>query len=239
MLARKKCQGGPCTSARLVMIVFSLFPLIVCSTDCSAEGSAAGTGGVIRFGAIKVIPQDSSGELTGLFSPPGVETDVLDTTSVVLSYEQQLSEFFSIEFIGGLPPKFDFAGAGTVAAIGLVGQARAVSPTVVLNLYPFGRDMPFRPHVGAGITYTNFIDEKPAPALEGLFGPTDLALKSFVAPIFKVGADVELGQSWMLSFSASYAFARSSATLTSAGVAREIDVRLDPVILFVGLGYEF
>jgi outer membrane protein len=222
-----------------MMVVFSLFPLIVCSTDCSAEGSASGTGGVIRFGAMKVIPQDSSGELSGLPLLPGVKTDVLDTASVILSYEQRLSEFFSIEFIGGLPPKFDFAGAGTLASIGLVGQARAVSPTVVLNLYPFGRDMLFRPHVGAGVTYTNFIDEKPAPALEGFLGPTDLALKSFVAPIFKVGADVELGQSWMLSFSASYAFARSSATLTSAGVAREIDVRLDPVILFVGLGYEF
>jgi outer membrane protein len=241
MRPRNVCVDFTCVRAISAAIAFSL-----CLYGLFSSASAAGANepdttksGVFRFGAYKVVPQDSSGELRGPGTPPGGETDVLETSSLAVSYERRLSESFSIEIVGGLPPQFEFAGAGTFSSIGVVGEARSLSPALFLNFYPLGRDVYFRPHIGAGVMYSNFINEKPSPALEAQFGETTLELRSFIAPIFKVGADVDLGDAWMLTLSASYAFADSTAVLTSGDITREIDVRLNPIVLFVGVGYEF
>jgi len=142
--------------------------------------------------------------------------------------------------MGGAPPRFEFQGGGSTASLGKTGSTVALNPAVLLEFHFFDPTSAIRPYIGVGLNYTKFINEESSNALAvALGGNTHVKLNDFVAPVVSAGIDANIEGPWLLSLSATYAKADTTATLTTAGIDRVVDVRLDPLVLFVGLGYQF
>lgn len=201
------------------------------------DGSAANN--MIKVGIHRFIVNDEADDIVGPFTPPGATVNVLDSTGFALIYNRFLTDNISLQLSAGYPPEFEVKGAGVIAGLNKVVTTTALNPSVFLNYHFLERSAAIRPYVGIGVNYTNFVREEASASLEGLLGPTRVSLSSFVAVAVTAGVDVRLGGPWTASISVSYLSTDTTATLVSGGIQRTMDVELDPVTVFVGLGYTF
>lgn len=195
---------------------------------------------LVRVGAYRFFVNDVADDIAGIFTPPNASANVKDTTSFALSYARFLTENISVQLAAGYPPKFAVAGSGSIAPLGEIASVTALNPTLFLNYHFFGAHSSVRPYLGVGVNYTNFVDEQPSTSLEaGLGGATSISLSSFVALAVTAGIDIKLQGPWVASISASYLSSDTTATITTGGIDRTMAIELDPVTLFVGLGYQY
>lgn len=195
---------------------------------------------VIKFGVYRFVVNDDASDIEGPFTPPGASANVLDTYSFALSYERFLTENISVQVAAGYPPKFEVDGSGSIAGLGEIASTTALNPSIFVNYHFLDESAPIRPYVGVGVNYTNFVDEQPTTSLEaGLGGATDVSLSSFVAVAVTGGVNIDLGGPWLASASVSYLSSSTEATIKTGGIVRKMDIDLDPITLFVGLGYKF
>ncbi len=85
---------------------------------------------------------------------------------------------------------------------------------------------------GAGINYTAFFSTS-------AYGPLDnttLKLNDSRGLAGEIGADVMLGEKWLLNFSARYIDIETKATLDGNSLG---DVAIDPWVYTLALGYKF
>ncbi|WP_139247876.1 OmpW family outer membrane protein [Hyphomicrobium sp. CS1GBMeth3] len=195
---------------------------------------------VIKLGVYRFIVNDDASDIEGPFTPPGASANVLDTYSFALSYERFLTDNISVQLAAGYPPKFEVDGSGSIAGLGKIASTTALNPSIFVNYHFLDASAPIRPYVGIGANYTNFVDEQPTDSLEmGLGGATDVSLSSFVAVAVTGGVNIDLGGPWLASASISYLSSSTEVTIKTGGIVRKMDIDLDPVTLFVGLGYKF
>ena len=103
-----------------------------------------------------------------------------------------------------------------------------------------------KPYLAAGAAYTWYTSEKASAAYNAAFygSASSAAFKSSFGPVAKVGAEVPLTGGWLLDFSYSYYWIKTTATLTTAtpgvgNIARQIDVTANPGALAFNVGYRF
>ena len=193
----------------------------------------------VEIGTYSFMPQDSSGDLTGPATPPNANVSVASTTSVALLYMRMVSDNIGVQFALGIPPKFSIYGTGSVAPMGKVATTRAINPAVAV-LYIFGDSSDkLRPLVGAGLNYTKFAQTRSTSALDAALGPTTGSLKSSWGPLVIAGASYRLNERWSLNGNVSYVKVKTTATLLSAGITRTLDVKVDPVVVKLTVGYSF
>jgi outer membrane protein len=227
-----------------------------------ASGSAmAQKAGDWQVGAgwFHLAPQDSSKPLT-LTSPvnqqlAGSGANVSNSDTLGFNATYFVDSHWAVEGVFGIPPKFKLDGAGTLAGVGELGQARQWSPTI-LGKYYFneGQDK-FRPFVGLGATYVwyNHVDLSSGlqNALSAQFrqapGTTTTSgkLDSSFAPVFNVGAAYQFDPHWGVSFSVSYIPLKTKAKLTTSTASgaqlatSEASIKLDPIVPYLALTYKF
>ena len=192
-----------------------------------------------EFGTYSFKPQDSSGDLTGPATPPNANVSVASSTSVALLYMRMVSDNIGVQLAVGIPPKFSIYGTGSVAPMGKVATTTAINPAVAA-LYFFGDSSDkLRPLVGAGLNYTKFVQTRSTNALDAALGPTTGSLKSSWGPLVIAGATYRLDERWSLNGTVSYVKVKTTATLVSAGITRTLDVKVDPVVVKLTVGYAF
>lgn len=215
---------------------------------------------VLGAGWMHFAPQDSSKGLN-LTSPvnmhvPGSDATVGSSNTLGMSATYFLDSHWGIEGVVGVPPKFKLEGAGTLASVGELGQARQWSPALLGKYYFNDGNAAFRPYVGMGLTYVWYSDVELTPGMQTAMGGllrrpagstvTTAKLDSSWAPVFNIGAAYQFDQHWGVSLSVSYIPLKTTAKLTTTSAATgaqlgtsEASLKVNPIVPYVAVTYRF
>lgn len=179
----------------------------------AAATSASAGDFMMRARVIGILPDDSS-------SIPTLTVD----SAVVPEVD------FSYFFTKNLAAELILATAKHDVDLGGVniGEVRIVPPTLTLQ-YHFMPDAAFRPYVGAGINYTFFTDR------DLLGGAVKLESGSFGGAL-QAGFDYMIDKNWSINADVKYIWVKSDVI---AGGATIGEVKIDPWVLGLGVGYRF
>ena len=212
-----------------------------------ADTQAGDTENTLKIGYAHIGFNTKSGDLTGPpgTTPPGVQAQLNDAKTLALVYERNLTGPWSVVLQAGTPPVVRMVGAGNGAALGQVGTTRAWFPAV-LAAFTFEGPWGTQPYVGAGLNYTFYTGGQVSSAYTGAFGGTSSSakLKSSWGHVLKIGMAFPLDRNWVLDAAYSRYGISTTATITTAtpgagGIARTVDVKSDPDIFGLMLGYRF
>jgi outer membrane protein len=226
---------------------FGLVISLACAAACAQAAGATDAVNSLKLGYAHIGFNTESGDLTGPTgsTPPGVQAKLNNAGTLALVYERKIAGPWSVTLQVGTPPVVKIVGAGNGAALGQVGSARAWFPALLAS-YSFDTPWGVQPYLGAGANYTFYTAAQISPAYTGAFGGTSSTakLKSSWGPVLKLGVNVPVGRDWLIDLTYARYGIRSSATITTAtpvvgDIARTLDVRSDPDVIGVLLGYRF
>ena len=178
---------------------------------------------LLRFGAVNVSPDDSSGGLSGA---PTVGVAVDDDTQLFVNITYMLQDNIGLELLAATP--FTHTISATGAVTGNIAEVSHLPPTLSLQ-YHFSPTSSVRPYVGAGINYTTFFDEKATAVI------TSIKLDDSWGLALQAGLDVDLNKDWFFNADVRYIDIETTAT-TNLGT---VDVTIDPWVYSVGVGFRF
>lgn len=115
------------------------------------------------------------------------------------------------------------------ADLGRLGTFKHLPPTLTLQ-YHFTPRATFSPYVGAGVNYTRI------GSVKLLDGAADLENDSFGFAL-QAGFDYKLDKNWSINFDVKKVQIRSDVTIV--GVGKVARVKVDPLLVGVGIGYRF
>ncbi|MBE3025500.1 OmpW family protein [Janthinobacterium sp. BJB1] len=176
---------------------------------------------LVRARAVHIDPADKSAPVGGVGA-----SDRLTVSSKTIP-EIDISYFFTpniaAELILTYPQKHDVKLDGNN-----IGTFKHLPPTLSLQ-YHFMPEKQFSPYVGAGINYTNISDVKL------LNGAGRLEHDSWGYSL-QAGVDYKLDKNWSLNFDIKKVQIRSDVFI---GGAKASEVKVDPILIGVGVGYRF
>ncbi|HDR1497409.1 TPA: outer membrane beta-barrel protein [Pasteurella multocida] len=177
---------------------------------------------IVRGGPILVVPNASTNHDVFKF-------DVNSNAQLGLTATYMATDNLGVELLAATPFSHEITLGNT-----LVGKTKHLPPSLYAQYYFLDKDAKARPYVGAGVNYTTFFSEK-----EVLNGVTDLKLKDSWGPAFNAGVDIQVADNLFLNTAIWYAKIKSKATFKVGGEEHKVNVKLDPTVFFVGLGYRF
>ncbi|HII3761263.1 TPA: OmpW family outer membrane protein [Pasteurella multocida] len=177
---------------------------------------------IVRGGPILVVPNTSTNH-------DGFKFDVNSNAQLGLTATYMATDNLGVELLAATPFSHEITLGNT-----LVGKTKHLPPSLYAQYYFLDKDAKARPYVGAGVNYTTFFSEKAV-----LNGVTDLKLKDSWGPAFNAGVDIQVADNLFLNTAIWYAKIKSKATFKFGGEEHKVNVKLDPTVFFVGLGYRF
>jgi len=197
-------------------IVLALAALGVVTTQALAQQSPW----QIRARAVHLNPADKSDGNAAL----GLPADAITVSNKTIP-EVDISYFFTpnlaAELILTYPQKLDVKADGDK-----IGTFKALPPTLLLQ-YHFTPASQFSPYVGAGINYTNISSVK----LDG--ASLD---HSSVGLALQAGVDFKIDKNWSINLDIKKVQIRSDVKVGGAKIS---EVKVDPLLVGVGVGYRF
>ena len=113
-----------------------------------------------------------------------------------------------------------------------LGKVSHLPPTVTLQ-YHFMRKETFRPYVGAGLNYTRFYNTSLA------LGATPLTVdQNSWGGALQAGFDYALDKKWFLNFDVKKIWIKTDVKNGTSG-ALVSNLKIDPVVVGVGVGFKF
>ena len=195
-----------------------------------------------KVGWLHVAPNDSSGPISGPGLPPGTAVSIQKADTLGISIGRRLGDHFAVELIVDIPPKLKTDAAGSIAGLGTVATSRPATPVVIAQYYLGARDARFRPYLGAGFVYAKFRLAKATPGLSAaLGGPTDVSIDDSFGPAVQAGMDLKLNSRFFFNATVAYLGIETRAKLATpaVGTVRTVDVKINPIVTLVGVGYRF
>jgi outer membrane protein len=200
----------------------------------------------IRVGLYYLHYFTHADDLSGPFTPGGLNVSLEDTETLYLAYVRRLSAHFDVELAFGVPPltKTDGKGPTSVGSVPYNGQtlftARWLAPTALLNYNFLDESAPLRPYVGVGVNYTRFYDRQSTAAGNAVGGgPTSISLPVSVGPAAVLGLSYRISEHWNLHASYSVSDVRNTATADTGGILRTTNAKYWPTALVVSVGFSF
>ncbi len=176
---------------------------------------------LVRVRAEHLSPADKSDPLGGAGA-----SDRLGVSSKTIP-ELDVSYFFTpniaAELVLTYPQKHDVRLDGAN-----IGSFKHLPPTLLLQ-YHFAPEAQFRPYLGAGVNYTRI-------SSVNLLGGAGSLENSSVGLALQAGVDYKLDQHWSLNFDVKKVQIRSDVFISGAKVS---SVKIDPLMVGVGVGYRF
>lgn len=220
--------------------------VLLASLATLAHAQVATPANELRVGAYFVTYKTKADDLSGPFTPAGINLRVGDVNTPYLAYVRHLDDNWGVELAGGIPPRTRTYGKGpaSVGSVPFNGQevatAKWLSPTLLLDYRFLDASYAVRPYVGLGVNYTRFyqLDSTPAgDAANG--GPTRVRLSRSIGPAGTVGASWQVTKE--INLLASYSLARVNSNYRSdtSGTIRETTIHFNPRALIVAAGYSF
>ena len=188
---------------------------------CAGNAMAQEGPWLVRARAVYIDPADKSAPIGGVGA-----SDRLHVSSKTIP-EIDISYFFTpniaAELILTYPQKHDVKLDGNN-----IGTFKHLPPTLSLQ-YHFMPEKQFSPYVGAGVNYTNISDVKL------LNGAGRLEHDSWGFAL-QAGVDYKLDKNWSLNFDIKKVQIRSDVFISGAKAS---EVKVDPILIGVGVGYRF
>lgn len=190
---------------------------------------------LVRLRAVLVAPNESSGPVTPSF--PGASVGVSNSFAPEIDFTWMATDHIGIELIAATT-KHNISGRGSLAPVGKLATTWVLPPTLTLQ-YHFMPTGKVHPYVGAGINYSIFYSEGASNALVAAVGPTDVSLKSSFGYALQAGSDFDLNERVFLNVDIKYIDMTTRARLTSGALVNNVDVKINPIVLGVGVGMRF
>jgi outer membrane protein len=194
---------------------------------------------MFRAGATTIAPQVNSGNLSTP-SIPNTKNDVGSASQVSGGVTYMVTDNVSLDLPLALPFTHKLYGAGSIAAVGQVGEVKALPMTVFLQYRFMEPKSVFRPYVGLGATYAYFFNASGSGTLTSMTNPggppTTISVESKFAVTTQIGATIALDKQWFID--AFYA-KTTLANKTTLSTGQTVDITLDPVSYGITLGYKF
>lgn len=178
---------------------------------------------------------------------PGHDTEVSNQLIPELDLSYFVSNNYALEVICcATKHTVDATGAlgDTINAVTGTGrelaETWAIPATILLQFHmPMGA---IKPYVGAGPTYAIFLDSEVGSGLAPV--AKSVKVEDSWGVTGQVGVDIGVGGNWLLNLDAKYMFLEPDVSWRGKGIlaGRSLvadNLKLDPWILSVGLGYKF
>ncbi|MYN46049.1 outer membrane beta-barrel protein [Pseudoduganella sp. FT93W] len=195
--------------------------LATLSLAASTAAVAQETPWLVRVRAVHIDPADKSDPVGGAGA-----SDRLTVSSKTIP-EFDVSYFFTpnlaAELILTYPQKHDVFLDG-----GKIGTFKHLPPTLLAQ-YHFVLDAPIKPYIGAGVNYTTM------SKVDLLAGKAGLEHDSFGFAL-QAGVDYAIDKKWSLNIDVKKVQIRSDVFI---GGAKASAVKVDPLLVGVGVGYRF
>lgn len=204
---------------------------------------------LLRMRATLLVPEDGADnvDVAGIASFQNEVVDVKNSFLPELDITYFLNENLAVEVICCAAYLRAHASGDLAAAIpglGLSGTEVAETwalPATIMFQYHFNLTSTIKPYVGVGPTYVLFLGEKVGSALKPI--ATDLKLEDSWGFTLQAGVDANIGGNWFLNLDAKYMHVEVDAKWNTPGVGNgsieATNLRLNPWVLSVGLGYRF
>jgi len=221
-------------------------PLLALLAASAVRAEDAEPVNTVRAGIYIVQYHASSTDLSGPYTPPGLQVKVNNVNTVYLAYLRELSYHWELELAAGVPPKTDQVAKGpaTVGSVPYngqtIGSAKWFSPTLLLNYkFRYFGDK-FWPYAGVGMNYTHLYDLQITPAGQAIGGgPTKTTLSDSYGPAATVGARYAITREFNIAASFSASKIKSNASLNSSGITRTATIDFKPTTWVISAGYSF
>ncbi|MES2262634.1 MAG: OmpW family outer membrane protein [Pseudomonadota bacterium] len=170
---------------------------------------------------------------------PGAELGVQDNATVAMEVGYAVTPDWTARFVFGIPPVSALTAQGTLKQYmppltGKLGSVR-YAPAVLSLTHGLGQWGPLRPYLGAGINYTWVVADNDGDV-------ANLKVRSAWGRVLELGVDWPIDRSWSAFADVRKLFVSTSATGTVpalGGPPARVELRLDPVVLHIGVGYRF
>jgi outer membrane protein len=189
---------------------------------------------------MRISPNVDSGDL----SPPafvGTKADIKGDTQVGGGISYMLTDNIAIDVPLATPFKHELDGAGAIAGTGKIGEVRALPITLLAQYRFLDAKAPFRPYLGAGVTYAKFYKAKSTAVFSAMTGgtpsnPTTLSVDSKFAATVEVGGIYTFTEHWFVEGFVSKTFLKTHTSLSSG---QTLDAKIDPTTYSLAVGYAF
>lgn len=189
----------------------------------AGEAMAQQSPWLIRARVVHIDPADKSDAVPAL----GLPANSISVSNKTIP-EVDISYFFTpniaAELILTYPQKHNVYADG----VGKIGTFKHLPPTLSLQ-YHFTPEAQFSPYVGAGVNYTRI------SSVKLLNGAGDLENDSFGLAL-QAGVDFKLDKNWSINLDVKKVQIRSDVM---AGGVKVSKVKVDPLLIGVGIGYRF
>lgn len=198
-------------------VVVALAALGIVATQAMAQQSPW----QIRARAVHINPADKSDPVGGVGAADQITVSNKTIPEVDISYF--FSPNLAAELILTYPQKHDVSLSGTK-----IGTFKHLPPTLTLQ-YHFTPGAQVSPYVGAGVNYTRI------GSVKLLNGAGDLENNSFGFAL-QAGVDFKIDKNWSINLDVKKVQIRSDVFVGGAKVSA---VKVDPVLVGLGVGYRF
>ncbi|SDH49762.1 MULTISPECIES: OmpW family protein [unclassified Duganella] len=176
---------------------------------------------LVRVRAVNIDPADKSDPVGGTGASDRIH--VKDKTIPEVDITYFFTKNIATELILTYPQKHDVTLDGAK-----IGSLKHLPPTLTLQ-YHFLPDATVRPYVGAGVNWTTFSKVKL------LDGAASLEHDS-IGLALQAGVDFAIDKNWSINLDVKKVQIRSDVLI---GGAKASKVKVDPVLLGIGVGYRF
>jgi outer membrane protein len=200
----------------------------------------------LRVGMYYIHYASNADDISGPYTPPGLNLRIDDLETLYLAYVRRLSTHFELELAVGYPPLTKTVGRGP-AELGsvpyngqVISTARWLAPSLLLNYKFFDDSSALRPYVGIGVNYTDFYSRQSTAAGNAVTGgPTSISLPSSIGPLGAVGLSYRISDRFHAYASYSASYVHSRLTADTAGLIHTSNIDFNPRALVVSVGYSF
>jgi outer membrane protein len=176
---------------------------------------------LVRARAVNIDPANESAPVGGVGAANRINVSTKTIAEVDISY--YFSPQLSAELVLTYPQKHDVTLDGAS-----IGSFKHLPPTLLAQYHFMAGDQ-FSPYLGAGINYTNL-------SKVNLLGGKGGLEHSSVGLALQAGIDFAIDQHWSMNLDIKKVQIRSDVTLSGAKIS---NVKVDPLLIGVGVGYRF
>jgi outer membrane protein len=199
------------------IIATALLTLSMVAGDALAQQSPW----LVRARAVHIDPANESAPVGGVGAANRISVSTKTIAELDITYF--LSPQLSAELVLTYPQKHDVYLDGAA-----IGSFKHLPPTLLAQ-YHFLAGQQFSPYVGAGLNYTNI-------SKVNLLGGKGGLDHSSVGLALQAGVDFAIDQHWSMNLDVKKVQIRSDVTLSGARIS---DVKIDPWLVGIGIGYRF
>lgn len=211
----------------------------------AAEGGREAGDWRIKAGPTLVSPNDDSSALVANGTAvAGTGVAVQDAWALGLIVNYAVTPRFAVELLASTPYEHDIEARG-LGGLGIndIGTVSHLPPTLSFQFYPLGNgNSKLQPYLGLGLNYWMPLDEDVDGDVTAALGDSSLDIDASWGLAGQVGVDWAVADAWGLSASLWYVDIETEAELstpTAGFESIEVDVDVDPWVLFIGVSRRF